>query len=468
MAITNILPADDSILDPSSVVTFDIDDTYTYIRIEVDTSDGVVYAYDSTLGGAQSGYTVSVSSSGGTDTFTITAESGWDKTPQVMYVTENETGTEAVATISWNLSGIHRYPQGDAPYDGQFSASFKVTEDDVGGAANVGWIDVVGPVGGVDGISVADLGGGKVRLTANATTNDPNAIHDNVANEISAITEKGAPVDDDLILIEDSEASYVKKKVKKINMGGARNPAKLNTDYSASLLYLFDGDRTNSAAVGTPADYDLGNATGDEVYTMGAVPQVKGMWTDNSVGCNSAAGTPHADVAAVGEVTVQLVFSPGRAQPESGGTDSNLVSMATDVAGPKTLWALSGLVRGSEVMVPAFEYIDSGSGAVSVSDNNYVIGDWVTHHIVGRRKDDGAGGYDVSLWVNGEKIAESLGELGAIAATANHNVRVFKYGANTGMCRGCIECLKVSNYALTDAEIDLEYIKAMGMPVENQ
>jgi hypothetical protein len=39
------------------------------------------------------------------------------------------------------------------------------------------------------------------------------AIHDNVSSEISAITEKTSPVNTDIFVIEDSEASYVKKKI---------------------------------------------------------------------------------------------------------------------------------------------------------------------------------------------------------------------------------------------------------------
>jgi len=42
---------------------------------------------------------------------------------------------------------------------------------------------------------------------------DPDAIHDNVAGEINAITSKGALVDGDIFLIEDSAASNAKKKV---------------------------------------------------------------------------------------------------------------------------------------------------------------------------------------------------------------------------------------------------------------
>lgn len=49
---------------------------------------------------------------------------------------------------------------------------------------------------------------------------DTTAIHDNVASEISAITEKSSPADADLVLIEDSAASNVKKKVQVGNLGG--------------------------------------------------------------------------------------------------------------------------------------------------------------------------------------------------------------------------------------------------------
>ena len=61
--------------------------------------------------------------------------------------------------------------------------------------------------------SVAEVGGG--------AGSDTTAIHDNVAAEISAITEKVTPVNADLILIEDSAASNAKKKVQVGNLPGA-------------------------------------------------------------------------------------------------------------------------------------------------------------------------------------------------------------------------------------------------------
>lgn len=55
----------------------------------------------------------------------------------------------------------------------------------------------------------------------NGTATDISAVHVNVANEISTITEKTSIADDDLLIIEDSAASGVKKKVKASNLPGA-------------------------------------------------------------------------------------------------------------------------------------------------------------------------------------------------------------------------------------------------------
>ena len=47
---------------------------------------------------------------------------------------------------------------------------------------------------------------------------DADAIHDNVAGEISAIAEKAAPVAADMLLIEDSAAANAKKRVQLTNL----------------------------------------------------------------------------------------------------------------------------------------------------------------------------------------------------------------------------------------------------------
>jgi hypothetical protein len=67
------------------------------------------------------------------------------------------------------------------------------------------------------GAASGDLGGTYPSPTVNDGA-DSTAIHDNVAAEISAITEKAAPVGPDLVVIEDSQDSNNKKRVQLANL----------------------------------------------------------------------------------------------------------------------------------------------------------------------------------------------------------------------------------------------------------
>jgi hypothetical protein len=61
--------------------------------------------------------------------------------------------------------------------------------------------------------------GVKKRLQiGNLGSNDINAVHKNTSGEIAGITEKTVPVSADLILLEDSEATNAKKKVQVLNL----------------------------------------------------------------------------------------------------------------------------------------------------------------------------------------------------------------------------------------------------------
>lgn len=71
---------------------------------------------------------------------------------------------------------------------------------------------------------------------------DTNAIHDNVANEISGVTEKTTPVSADLLIIEDSAASGVKKKVQVGNLPSSGTTSPLTTKGDI-WVYGTDDDR---------------------------------------------------------------------------------------------------------------------------------------------------------------------------------------------------------------------------------
>lgn len=84
---------------------------------------------------------------------------------------------------------------------------------------------------------------------------DPDAIHDNVAGEIAAVAEKTTPVNADVILIEDSAASNVKKKVQIGNLPGGGGGAAAWTTYTP----------TWTGAVTNPA---IGNGTITGAYRI--------------------------------------------------------------------------------------------------------------------------------------------------------------------------------------------------------
>lgn len=119
MAITAVTPASSSTIVPGDAIAFTVNDTYTSMVIRVQTSTALAAAYDTALGGAQAGYTVSVVDNGdGTHTFTVSRDAGWDADPQLIYVTEDETGSPATTNLSYNLAGGEAaFPQGSVPYN---------------------------------------------------------------------------------------------------------------------------------------------------------------------------------------------------------------------------------------------------------------------------------------------------------------------------------------------------------------
>jgi hypothetical protein len=69
-----------------------------------------------------------------------------------------------------------------------------------------------------------------------SSSTDANAIHDDTAAEISAITEKTTPVSTDLVIIEDSAASNAKKRVQVGNLpGGSITSSLSDTSYSGTV-----------------------------------------------------------------------------------------------------------------------------------------------------------------------------------------------------------------------------------------
>lgn len=71
--------------------------------------------------------------------------------------------------------------------------------------------------------------------------NDADAIHDNIAAEISAIAEKVSPIGADFLLLEDSADSNNKKRIQVSSLPGAGFPLFTNTAYQDPVLGTSDG-----------------------------------------------------------------------------------------------------------------------------------------------------------------------------------------------------------------------------------
>ena len=99
---------------------------------------------------------------------------------------------------------------------GTIAAGAALTVKEADGTPTVSDVDTIVVTNG----TLTDDGSGQVTLDLSAAATDTDAIHDNQAGEIAALTEKATPVSADLLIIEDSAASYGKKKVQIGNLPG--------------------------------------------------------------------------------------------------------------------------------------------------------------------------------------------------------------------------------------------------------
>lgn len=157
------------------------------------------------------------------------------------------------------------------------------------------------------------------------------AIHENVASEINGVTEKVTPVDDDVVLIEDSAAGFVKKKAKVSKIGGAGTESFFDAYDSAGGTTLTSAfvdiplgterkktaDYTHAAGsaevtINTTATYVVMYAASSDVTTEDAPMQADfKMQLDTGAGFADVAGSTgrvYNEFAAEGEGTATRVL----------------------------------------------------------------------------------------------------------------------------------------------------------------
>jgi hypothetical protein len=125
--------------------------------------------------------------------------------------------------------------------------------------------------------------------------NDPDAIHDDVSGEIAALSEKVIPVDNDLLIIEDSADSNSKKKLKISN---------LPSDSGNKTVFFMATDYANTT--GDFRSRRIG-ATGAHEFTFPIPPDFSSLVSCDAIGIYLGSGGSgkqidlYSDYGALGE-----------------------------------------------------------------------------------------------------------------------------------------------------------------------
>ena len=181
----------------------------------------------------------------------------------------------------------------------------------------------------------------RVQITNLPGGTDADAIHDNVAGEIAAVTEKVTPVAADLILIEDSADSNNKKRIQITNLPGS------GAVFNSAYTY----DNTTAKADPGAATFRLDNVT------MGSVTE---MYIDDL----DAAGI---DMGSWFEgLTTDILIRLGQTDDGAAGAMFSVSGTPVDETGYWTI-PLTHVVDGTSGLTDAKDYAFQFEGAGSAS-----------------------------------------------------------------------------------------------------
>lgn len=191
----------------------------------------------------------------------------------------------------------------------------------------------------ISGLTADDVKEAIDELAASVgSSGDPNAIHDNVAGEIAAITEKEEPVAADLLVIEDSEDSNNKKSIQIGSLpGGGSGDVVGPATATDEAVARFDGT--------------TGELLQDSVVTI----------------TNAGAATGFTTINASGAVTVGSLVTAGNVDGRDVSTDGSKLDGIE--SGAINALAGAGMTKtGSTLDVIA------GDASIVVSANSLVVG----------------------------------------------------------------------------------------------
>lgn len=442
MAITNRSPSPGAVIAHGDTFQFDIDDTYTSMVIKVQTATSLETAYTTAGGGTQAGYTIVVADDGaGTHTFTVSRDSGFSEDPTSIDVVENETGTSATTSWTYDLSSTQEYPEGMRPYN-----------------------------------------------EASTGINDPNAIHDNVAGEISPLTLVTVAAGDH-ILIEDADDSNAKKRIAASDLiGGSAIETKDDGTSLSTATEVYDF-LSPMQVTESPAD-NFTVTTGPQLHALADNfgGNVVFLWqadvdpdtTDESGNQTVIESTPNAPAYGAGLIPGTLSGNGGSSGARwfQGDTAGGAPAMGTgeamsayclaklDTRNSQTqpylmcctapsaaniLWSIHYSQAGNNM-----RYVDSG-GAGTVDGCTFPKDEWV--HVGFTRAADNS----IKLYMNGAEVGSDGARAGAtVLGTELVVIGAPHTAANSYWMWGGYSSVKVLDIELTAAQMLQEAKRALG------
>jgi hypothetical protein len=196
---------------------------------------------------------------------------------------------------------------------------------------------------------------GEVASTASGGGSDGDAIHDNVASEISAITEKVSPVGADLLVIEDSAAGNAKKRVQITNLPGGADADAIHDNVASEISVLTE----KVSPVG-----------GDHILIEdSAAGNVKKRVQITNLPGGADADAIHDNVAS------EISAITAKATPVAGDFFVIEDSAAANVKKSATFAAIEGAISHANITgVVANEHLDWTASVGTIHTDNYIQG----------------------------------------------------------------------------------------------
>jgi hypothetical protein len=181
---------------------------------------------------------------------------------------------------------------------------------------------------------------------------------------------------------------------------------KLSTNYSPILYYDFDNDLTNQGSYGSAGD--LAVVTGTERYFQSLCGEGKyglKQYAANKTR-SSVIATPQTTISRAGDLTAQvLMWIAGSSHRDSGTNKSNLFELSS-ATGTVPWWKVG---FDSIANTPCAVWnVGAGVNALVASGPLVDVFGGATVQLIAVRMKPNGGNMDVSVWLNGLKVAETL------------------------------------------------------------